>query len=70
MAVPGKITMALALIMAMNYIAILVCPFIINFCGWLLHLENQQFPFAFNLAISVSVSVYAWTRRKSFVFTP
>ncbi len=70
MAVPEKVTMALAFIMAMNYIAILVCPFIIDFFGWLLHLESQQFPFAFNLAISVSVSVYAWTRRNAFVFTP
>ena len=61
--------MALALVMAMNYIAILACPFIISFCGWLLRLESQQFPFAFNLAIAVSVSVYAWTRRNSLVFT-
>ena len=69
MAIPEKVTMALALVMAMNYLAILVCPFIISFCGWLLRLESQQFPFAFNLAIAVSVSVYAWTRRNSLVFT-
>ena len=69
MAIPEKVTMALALVMAMNYIAILACPFIISFCGWLLRLESQQFPFAFNLAIAVSVSVYAWIRRNSLVFT-
>ena len=69
MAVPQKVTMALAFIMAMNYIAILVCPFIIDFFGWFLHFDTQQFPFAFNLAITVSAAVYAWTRQKSFVFS-
>lgn len=69
MAIPEKVTMALALIMAMNYIAILACPFIIDFFGWLLYFDMQQFPFAFNLAITISVAVYAWTRQKSFVFS-
>ena len=69
MAIPDKVTMALALIMAMNYIAILLCPFIIDFFAKLLHFGTQQFPFAFNLTIAVIAAVYAWMRQKSFVFS-
>ena len=69
MAVPKKVTLALAFIMAMNYIAILICPFVIDFFAWLLHFHTQQFPFAFNLALTVSVAIYAWIRQKSFVFS-
>ena len=69
MAVPKKVTLALAFIMAMNYIAILICPFVIDFFGWMLHLHTQRFPFAFNLAITVAIAIYAWIRQKSFVFS-
>ena len=69
MAVPEKVTLALAFIMAMNYIAILICPFVINFFEWLTHFHTQQFPFAFNLAITIAIAVYAWIRQKSFVFS-
>ncbi len=69
MAIPKKVTLALALIMAMNYVAILLCPFIVNFFSRLLHFHTQQFPFAFNLGITIAVAVYAWTRQKSFVFS-
>lgn len=69
MAVPKKVTMALAYIMAMNYIAILLCPFIISFFAGLLGFSSQEFPFAFNMIITIAVAVYAWMRQKSFVFS-
>ncbi len=69
MAVPKKVTMALALIMAMNYIAILLCPFIISFFAGLLHFPSQEFPFAFNMLICLAVAAYAWMRQKAFVFS-
>lgn len=69
MAVPKKVTMALAYIMAMNYVAILLCPFIISFFAGLLNFQSQEFPFAFNMLICLAVAVYAWIRQKAFVFS-
>ncbi len=69
MAVPEKVTMALAFIMAMNYIAILLCPFIISFFAGLLGFPSQEFPFAFNMIITIAVAIYAWMRQKAFVFS-
>ena len=69
MAIPKKVTMALAFIMAMNYIAILLCPFIVSFFAGLLNFPSQEFPFAFNMLICLAVAFYAWTRQKTFVFS-
>lgn len=67
-AIPKKATLALAFVMAMNYVAILLCPFIIDVVSDLFKDKSQQFPFMFNLVITFIASVWAYTKRKSFIF--
>lgn len=49
----GNVTFALALLMAMNYVAILVCPFIVDFFQHIMHISSQRFAFGFNVAVAV-----------------
>ena len=67
-AVPRKVTFALSFVMAMNYLAILLCPFIINVAGDLFHVHTQQFAFIFNCVIAVTAAVWAYMRRNSFLY--
>lgn len=67
-AIPQKTTLALAFVMAMNYLAILLCPFIIDFFQSLLHVKTQQFAFIFNLCITLAAAVWAYVKRDSFLF--
>ncbi|MEG2067640.1 MAG: MFS transporter [Tannerellaceae bacterium] len=67
-ALPFKVTLALAFVMAMNYLAILLCPFVINLFKSLLHVETQQFAFMFNLAITLVAAVWAYMKQNSFLF--
>lgn len=48
-AIPQKTTLALAFVMVMNYLAILLSPFITDFFQWIFHTGSQEFPFIFNL---------------------
>lgn len=67
-AIPKKVTLALAFVMAMNYLAILLCPFIIDFFQSLFHIQSQQFAFAFNLCITLVALVWAYIKQDSFLF--
>lgn len=52
-AVPRKVTLALAFVMAMNYVAILLCPFIVDAFQKLFHSHSQTFAFWLNLVIAL-----------------
>lgn len=67
-AIPEKVTLALAFVMAMNYLAILLCPFIIDFFQSILHVKSQQFAFIFNLCIALVATIWAYVKRDSFLF--
>lgn len=67
-AIPEKVTLALAFVMAMNYLAILLCPFIINILKDMLHIETQQFAFIFNMAIALIAAAWAYLKQDSFLF--
>lgn len=67
-AIPSKVTLALAFVMAMNYLAILLCPFIINVFKDMLHIETQQFAFLFNMIIALAAAVWAYIKQDSFLF--
>lgn len=68
-ALPKKVTLALAFVMMMNYLAILLCPFIIDFFqNTVFHVKSQQFGFVFNLCITVLMLVWSYTKRHSFLF--
>ena len=67
-AVPKKATLALAFVMMMNYLAILLDPFIIDFLQNLFHTQSQEFPFVFNLLITIVTFFWAYLRRDTFLF--
>ena len=67
-AIPAKVTLALAFVMAMNYLAILLCPFIINVFKDMFHIETQQFAFIFNMVIALAAAVWAYLKPDSFLF--
>ncbi|MCD8182102.1 MAG: MFS transporter [Bacteroides sp.] len=67
-AVPQKTTLALALVMVMNYLAILLSPFITDFFQWVFHTRSQEFPFIFNLLITIGAMYWAHAREKEFLF--
>lgn len=67
-ALPQKATMALAFVMMMNYLAILLYPFIIDFLQKLFHTQSQEFPFIFNLVITIATFFWAYLRRDTFLF--
>ena len=56
-AIPQKTTLALAFVMVMNYLAILLSPFITDFFQWIFHTGSQEFPFIFNLCITILLSL-------------
>ena len=68
-AIPKKATLALAFVMMMNYLAILLCPFIIDFFqSTVFHVKSQQFAFVFNLVITIVVLIWAYRKRNTFLF--
>lgn len=68
-AIPQKATLALAFVMMMNYLAILLCPFIIDFFqSTVFHIKSQEFAFVFNLCITLLALVYAYRKRNTFLF--
>lgn len=68
-AVPKKVTLALAFVMMMNYLAILLCPFIIDFFqSTVFHIKSQQFAFVFNLCITLVALIWAYCKRNTFLF--
>lgn len=67
-AVPEKTTLALAFVMVMNYLAILLSPFITDFFQWVFHTDSQEFPFIFNLCVTILAMYWAYARKKDFLF--
>ena len=67
-AIPQKTTLALAFVMVMNYLAILLSPFITDFFQWIFHTGSQEFPFIFNLLITVGTFFWAYRCRDTFLF--
>lgn len=63
-AVPEKTTLALAFVMVMNYLAILLSPFITDFFQTLFHTSSKEFPFIFNLCITVLAMFWARGKRE------
>ncbi len=68
-AIPQKTTLALAFVMVMNYLAILLSPFITAFFQWIFHTGSQEFPFIFNLCITILIMYWAYAKKEEFLFS-
>ena len=67
-ALPHKSTFALACVMAMNYVAILVCPFVIKVFKLIMHDSSELFAFQFNAFLAALTLLVAFVYRKSALF--
>ena len=56
---PNLSTLALSLVMAVNYLAILVAPFIIDSIDYLFHTTNHAFAFLFNGIVGLVLAIGA-----------
>lgn len=64
---PQLATQALSIVMAANYIAIILCPFIIDFARKIVHSHSHTFGFALNAIIAAIVAFVALLGRRDFV---
>lgn len=64
---PRSATLALSFVMAMNYLAVMVCPFILSLAREVFHMQSELFPFRMNGALVLCVAVVACCRRGAFV---
>lgn len=67
-ALPGKSTLALACVMAMNYVAILMCPFVIKLFKVLLNAHSELFAFQLNAVIAAFALLVAVIYRRAALF--
>ena len=67
-ALPEKSTLALACVMAMNYVAILICPFVIKLFKVILHEHSELFAFQLNTVLAAFALLLAVIYRKAGLF--
>ena len=65
---PHKSTLALACVMAMNYVAILVCPFVVKLFKLIMHDTSELFAFQLNTFLAALTLLVAFIYRKSALF--
>lgn len=64
---PRTATLALSFVMSVNYLAIMVCPFLVDLLRRLFHTHSDRFPFLFNAALVLVAFVVVRIRRRRFV---
>lgn len=63
---PRSAMLALSFVMAMNYLAVMTCPFIVDLLRHLFHTHSDRFPFFFNAALVLIVAAVTYYRRNNF----
>lgn len=63
---PQSATLALSCVMAMNYLAVMVCPFVVDLFRELFHSHGEHFPFLFNAVLVLVAAVITWRWRRNF----
>lgn len=63
---PQSATLALSCVMAMNYLAVMICPFVVDLFRDLFHTHGEHFPFLFNAVLVVVMAAVTWLRRADF----
>lgn len=58
LASPQKVTYALALLMSMNYVAIVIAPFIVDWSQKIFGNDSERFPFALNAVIGFAAFIF------------
>ena len=63
---PRSATLALSFVMSVNYLAVMVCPFIVDLFRHVFGTHSDRFPFFFNAVLVLAVAVVTLLRRDSF----
>ncbi len=63
---PRSATFALSCVMAMNYLAVMLCPFLTDLFRTPFHTHGDRFPFLFNAVLALILTAVTWWRRGSF----
>lgn len=63
---PRSATLALSFVMSMNYLAVMICPFVVNLIRPMFGTHSDRFPFFFNAALVLLVAVLTFYRRDNF----
>lgn len=63
-----KSTLSLAIVLSVNYIAVALTPFVIDFFRDIIGTKSNHFPFILNFALTMLFAVVVVLRRKTFTF--
>ena len=61
-------TLALSVVMSVNYLAIVLCPFIIDLLRNILHMQGERFPFILSAGLAFVAVLLTWRYRNSYAF--
>lgn len=61
---PRSATLALSFVMAMNYLAVMICPFLVSLIRELFGTRSDRFPFFFNAVLLFGCAVVVFFRRR------
>lgn len=64
---PEAATKALSVVMTVNYVAVVVCPFMVDFAEKLFRQKEESFPFVASAVLVAMVALLSLILRKSFV---
>ena len=64
---PQLATKALSVVMTVNYVAVVVCPFVVDFVAKLMGQNRSTFPFVASAVLVAMVALLSLLMRKSFV---
>lgn len=64
---PRSATWALACVMAMNYLAVMICPFLLSLAREIFKVEHETFAFRMNAALVLVCAIAACCHRRHFV---
>ena len=64
---PETATKALSVVMAVNYVAVVVCPFMVDFVAKIMGQNRSTFPFVASAVLVAMVALLSLLMRKSFV---
>lgn len=64
----NKSTLALALVLSVNYLAVTVSPFIVDFFRHIFGEESNHFPFMLNFVLTMLFAIIVVAKRDSFTF--
>ena len=64
---PDSATKALSVVMTVNYVAVVVCPFVVDFVAKIMEQNRSTFPFVASAILVAMLALLSLIMRKSFV---